>query len=155
MYWEEAIELIKTHQSKPGDTYDYRNGTLKSGYINIESFPPKLKQAIKKYLKYDLTDLQLFCSLGASDGIGEHTHPCNVLIICLDGEVSYSVERMKYVTLYAGDTIYISEGLKHSGISSKVPRICLSTEVLGHVPKEEVTYYFGGQAFELTDEYWQ
>ena len=48
MYWEEAIELIKTHQSKPGDTYDYRNGTLKSGYINIESFPPKLKQAIKK-----------------------------------------------------------------------------------------------------------
>ena len=39
-----------------------------------------------EYLKYDLTDLQLFCSLGASEGIGEHTDPCNVLIICLDGD---------------------------------------------------------------------
>ena len=73
MYWEEAIELIKTHQNKPGTVYEHVNGTLKSGYIPIESFPPKFKDVIEKYSKYDLTDLQLFCSIGASDGIGEHT----------------------------------------------------------------------------------
>ena len=37
MYWEEAIELIKTHQDD-SDVYDNINGTLKSGYIDIESF---------------------------------------------------------------------------------------------------------------------
>ena len=110
MYWEEAIELIKTHQSKPGTVYDYINGTLKSGYINIESFPPKFKEIIEKYSKYDLTDLQLFCSIGASEGIGEHTDFGNVLIICLEGEVSYSIERTEPVTLKAGDTILIPDG---------------------------------------------
>ena len=142
MYWEECIELIKNNQSRPGDVYDYRNGTLKSGYIDIESFPPKLMQGIEKYLKYDLTDLQLFCSLGASCGVGEHTDPCNVLIICLDGEVSYSVEGMELVSLNAGDSIFISEGLRHFAVSSTVPRMCLSTEVREYVPREEVTYYF-------------
>ena len=55
MYWEEAIELIKTHQTKPGQIYDYNRGTLKSGYIDIKSFPLSLKKGIEKYLKYDLT----------------------------------------------------------------------------------------------------
>ena len=155
MYWEEAIELIKTHQTKPGQIYDYNRGTLKSGYIDIKSFPLSLKKGIEKYLKYDLTDLQLFCSLGASEGIGEHTDPCNVLIICLDGEVSYTVERTKPVTLKAGDTIYISKGLLHFGTSSSIPRICLSAEIRGHISKEEVTHYFCGQSFDMTDEYWQ
>ena len=144
MYWEEAVELIKTHQNKPGTVYEHVNGTLKSGYIPIESFPPKFKDVIEKYSKYDLTDLQLFCSIGASEGIGEHTDYGNVLIICLEGEVSYSIERTEPVTLKAGDTIYISEGLRHSGFSSTIPRICLSTEVQGYVPKEDITYYFGG-----------
>ena len=143
MYWEEAIELIKTHQND-SDVYDHINGTLKSDYIDIESFPSKFRQVIERYSKYDLVDLQLFCSIGASEGIGEHTDPGNVLIICLEGEVSYSIERTKPVTLYAGDTIYINEGLRHSGFSSTIPRICLSTEVKGYVPKEDVTYYFGG-----------
>ena len=155
MYWEEAIELIKTHQGNPGRTYDYHKGTLKSGYIDIESFPLSLKKGIEKYLKYDLTDLQLFCSLGASKGFGEHTDPCNVLIICLDGEVTYTVERTKPVTLKAGDTIYISKELRHFGISSSIPRICLSTEIRGYISKEEVTYYFGRQSFDTTDEYWE
>ena len=47
------------------------------------------------------------------------------------------------IVLKAGDTIFIKEGLKHWGISSTVPRICLSCEVQGHVPSYEVTYYFG------------
>ena len=38
MYWEEAIELIKSHQEKPGRVYEYVKGTLKSSYINIESY---------------------------------------------------------------------------------------------------------------------
>ena len=147
MYWEEAIELIKSHQEKPGRVYEYVKGTLKSSYINIESFTPKFKQVINNYSKYDLTDLQLFCSLGASEGIGEHTDPCNVLIICLEGEVSYSVEGTEPVKLKAGDTIYMSEGLQHSGFSSTVPRICLSINVLGHVPREDVTYYYDYKDF--------
>ena len=143
MYWEEAIELIKSHQSEPGRVYNHINGTLKSGYIDINSFPIKFKQVIDNYIKFDPIDLQLFCSLGTSKGIGEHTDPGNVLIICLEGEVSYSIERSDPVTLKAGDTIFISEGLRHSGFSSTVPRICLSTEVRGYVSREDVTYYFG------------
>ena len=143
MYWEEAIELIKSHQSEPGRVYNHINGTLKSGYIDINSFPIKFKQVIDNYIKFDPIDLQLFCSLGASKGIGEHTDPGNVLIICLEGEVSYSIERSDPVTLKSGDTIFISEGLRHSGFSSTVPRICLSTEVRGYVSREDVTYYFG------------
>ena len=149
MYWEEAIELIKSHQSEPGRVYDHINGTLKSGYIDINSFPIKFKQVIDNYIKFDPIDLQLFCSLGASKGIGEHTDPGNVLIICLEGEVSYSIERSDPVTLKAGDTIFISEGLRHSGFSSTVPRICLSTEVKGYVSREDVTYYFGGRNFNI------
>ena len=149
MYWEEAIELIKSHQSEPGRVYNHINGTLKSGYIDINSFPIKFKQVIDNYIKFDPIDLQLFCSLGASKGIGEHTDPGNVLIICLEGEVSYSIERSDPVTLKAGDTIFISEGLRHSGFSSTVPRICLSTEVKGYVSREDVTYYFGGRNFNI------
>ena len=149
MYWEETIELIKSHQSEPGRVYDHINGTLKSGYIDINSFPIKFKQVIDNYIKFDPIDLQLFCSLGASKGIGEHTDPGNVLIICLEGEVSYSIERSDPVTLKAGDTIFISEGLRHSGFSSTVPRICLSTEVKGYVSREDVTYYFGGRNFNI------
>ncbi len=149
MYWEEAIELIKSHQSEPGRVYNHINGTLKSGYIDINSFPIKFKQVIDNYIKFDPIDLQLFCSLGASKGIGEHTDPGNVLIICLEGEVSYSIERSDPVTLKAGDTIFISKGLRHSGFSSTVPRICLSTEVRGYVSREDVTYYFGGRNFNI------
>ena len=149
MYWEEAIELIKSHQSEPGRVYNHINGTLKSGYIDINSFPIKFKQVIDNYIKFDPIDLQLFCSLGASKGIGEHTDPGNVLIICLEGEVSYSIERSDPVTLKAGDTIFISEGLRHSGFSSTVPRICLSTEVRGYVSREDVTYYFGRRNFNI------
>ena len=149
MYWEEAIELIKSHQSEPGRVYDHINGTLKSGYIDINSFPIKFKQVIDNYIKFDPIDLQLFCSLGASKGIGEHTDPGNVLIICLEGEVSYSIERSDPVTLKAGDTIFISEGLRHSGFSSTVPRICLSTEVKGYLSREDVTYYFGSRNFNI------
>ena len=149
MYWEEAIELIKSHQSEPGRVYNHINGTLKSGYIDINSFPIKFKQVIDNYIKFDPIDLQLFCSLGASKGIGEHTDPGNVLIICLEGEVSYSIERADPVTLKAGDTIFISKGLRHSGFSSTVPRICLSTEVKGYVSREDVTYYFGGRNFNI------
>ena len=144
MYWEESIELIKTHQSDSDDVYNHIDGTLKTDYIDIESFPLKFKQVIEKYSKYDLMDLQIFCSIGASEGLGEHTDPANVLIICLEGEVTYSVERTKPVTLHAGDTIYISEGLRHSGSSSTIPRICLSIGVKGYVPREDVTYYFDG-----------
>jgi hypothetical protein len=142
MFWEEAIDLIKTHQH-PSPVYEYKGGTLKTSYIDIEDFPITLRWRINKYLKYDLTDLQLFCSLGASEGIGGHTDPCNVLIICLEGEMAYSIERMPPVILTAGDTIYIGKGLLHLPISSTVPRICLSAEVRGTVPKEEVTHYFG------------
>ena len=49
----------------------------------------------------------------------------------------------KPVVLKAGDTIFIKEGLVHQGISSTVPRICLSFEVQKSVPSHEVTYFFG------------
>ena len=156
MYWEEVIELVKTHGSEPKSTfpnpyndseeyvvYEYERGTLKTNYIHIDEFPEKIKEGIKKYLKYNLDNLQFFCSLGATEGGGEHTDEANVLIICLEGQISYIVEGLKTVVLKAGDTFFIKEGLIHWGISSTVPRICLSCEVQGYVPSYEVTYYFG------------
>ncbi len=156
MYWEETIELIKTHGKEPKSTfpnpyndsdeyevYMYERGTLKSSYIHIDEFPEKFKDIFKKYLKYGLEDIQIFCSLGASEGLGEHTDETNVLILCLEGEISYVIEDLKPVVLKAGDTIFIREGLEHMGISSTVPRICLSCSVKKHIPSYEVTYFFG------------
>ena len=142
MYWEEAIEIIKQNQSPP--PYQYKDGTLKTSYLRVDECPPKFKKIIDEYhSKYNLKDIQLFASLGQSEGIGEHSDPCNVLIICLEGEMSYSVEKSPLVVLRPGDTLYIKNGLRHLPVSCTIPRICLSVEVLNEVPREEVTYYFG------------
>ena len=156
MYWEEVIELIKTHGDEPNssfpnhyndsddwEVYQYKRGTVKTNYIHIDEFPKKIKDCFKKYLKYDLQNIQIFSSLGATEGIGEHADEGNVLIICLEGEIVYVIEKMSKVILKAGDSIFIKEGLMHHGISSTVPRICLSCEVQKSVPSHEVTYFFG------------
>ena len=177
MYWEETIELIKEYANEPlasfpypfadsddldndpgYEVYEYERGTVKTKYIPIENFPEKIKITIERYFKYELYNLQLFCSLGASEGIGVHGDPDNVLITCLEGEISYIVEKCHGFTtsedlyikndpvvLKAGDTIFIEEGLKHMGISSTTPRICLSCGIQEDIPKEEVTYYFGSR----------
>ena len=95
MYWEETIELIKKYGEEPKSTYPhpysesddyevylYERGTFKTKYIPIEDFPENIKDNIKKYLKYNLTDFQLFSSLGASEGFGVHGDPDDVLIMC-------------------------------------------------------------------------
>ena len=168
MYWEEVIELIKTHgKDEPKSTfpnpyndsdeyavYEYERGTVKTKYIDIDEFSEKIKDCFKKYLKYGLKNMQIFSSLGASEGIGEHTDEGNVLIICLEGEIAYIlkqnlfqngryIDRMSKAVLKAGDTIFIKDGLLHAGISSTVPRICLSCEVQESIPSHEVTHFFG------------
>ena len=156
MYWEEVIELIKNHGEEPKSTfpnpynesdeyeiYKYERGTLSTSYIHFVDFPEKLQNYLKPFMKYKPANFQLFCSLGASEGMGPHEDVGDTLIICLEGEISYIVENMKPVVLKAGDTIFIKEGLEHMGVSSIVPRICISCEAWGHVPSNEVTYYFG------------
>ena len=167
MHWEEVIKLIKVHANEPKSTfpnpyndsdeyevYEYERGTIKTKYIDIDEFSEKIKDCFKKYLKYGLKNIQIFSSLGASEGIGEHTDEGNVLIICLEGEIAYIlrenllqnggyIEKMSKVVLKAGDTIFIKEGLVHQGISSTVPRICLSCEVQDSIPSHEVTHFFG------------
>ena len=156
MYWEEVIELIKAHGDEPKstfpnqyndsddyDVYEYERGTVKTSYIDIDEFSEKIKDCFKKYLKYGLENIQIFSSLGPSQGIGEHTDNGNVLIICLEGDIGYIIERKGKVVLKAGDTIFIKDGLPHAGISSTVPRICLSCEVQESIPSHEVTYFFG------------
>ena len=163
MYWEEIIELIKTHGDEPKSTfpnpyndsddyevYRYERGTLKTSYLHINEFSKKIKNCLKKYLKYGINNIQIFASLGASEGMGTHEDDDDVLILCLEGEISYVIEDQKPVILKAGDTIFIKKGIFHLGVSSTVPRICLSCEL--HCPsailegsrfKNEVTYYFG------------
>ena len=156
MYWEEIIELIKTHGDEPKSTfpnpyndsddyevYRYERGTLKTSYLHINQFSKKIKNCLKKYLKYGINNIQIFASLGASEGMGTHEDDDDVLILCLEGEISYVIEDQKPVILKAGDTIFIREGLEHMGISSTVPRICLSCSVKKHIPSYEVTYFFG------------
>ena len=156
MYWEEIIELIKTHGDEPKSTfpnpyndsddyevYRYERGTVKTSYLHINEFSKKIKNCLKKYLKYGINNIQIFASLGASEGMGTHEDDDDVLILCLEGEISYVIEDQKPVILKAGDTIFIKKGILHLGVSSTVPRICISCEAWGHVPSHEVTYYFG------------
>ena len=156
MYWEEVIELIKTHGDEPKSTYPnpyndsyeyeiykYERGTLSTSYINIEEFSEEVKNILNKYLKYEPENFQLFCSLGASDGFGPHEDKGDTLIICIEGQISYVIENTKPVVLKSGDSILIAEGREHMGVSSTVPRICTSCRVKGYVPSNEVTYYFG------------
>ena len=162
MYWEEIIELIKTHGQEPKSkfsnkyndsdryiVYEYERGTVKTSYLHINEFSKKIKNCLKKYLKYGINNIQIFASLGASEGMGIHDDEDDVLILCLEGEMSYVIED-RTVTLKSGDTIFIKKGIFHQGVSSTVPRICLSCDF--HCPsailegsrfKNEVTYYFG------------
>ena len=158
MYWEETIELIKTHGDEPKSTfpnpyndsddyevYRYERGTLKTSYLHINQFSKKIKNCLKKYLKYGINNIQIFASLGASEGMGTHEDDDDVLILCLEGEISYVIEDQKPVILKAGDTIFIKKGIFHLGVSSTVPRICLSCDFhcSSDILEEEVTYYFG------------
>ena len=156
MYWEEVIELIKIHGNEPKskfpnayndsdeyEIYKYERGTISTSYIHIDEFSEEIKNILNKYLKYEPENFQLFCSLGASDGFGPHEDIGDTLIICIEGQISYVVEDMKPVVLKSGDSILIAEGLEHMGVSSTVPRICISSRVKGQVPSNEVTYYFG------------
>ena len=123
MYWEEIIELIKTHGNEPNSTfpnpynesdeyeiYKYERGTLSTSYINIEEFSEEIKNILNKYLKYEPENFQLFCSLGASDGFGPHEDIGDTLIICIEGQISYVIENTKPVVLKSGDSILIAEG---------------------------------------------
>ena len=158
MYWEEIIELIKTHGDAPKSTfpnpyndsddyevYRYERGTLKTSYLHINQFSKKIKNCLKKYLKYGINNIQIFASLGASEGMGTHEDDDDVLILCLEGEISYVIEDQKPVILKAGDTIFIKKGIFHLGVSSTVPRICLSCDFhcSSDILEEDVTYYFG------------
>mgnify|MGYP001470926124 FL=1 len=156
MYWEEVIELIKTHGNEPKSTYPnpyndsdeyeiykYERGTLSTSYIHIEEFSEEIKNVLKKYLKYEPVNFQIFCSLGASDGMGPHEDIGETLIICIEGEISYVVEDAKPVILKPGDSILIAEGREHMGVSSTIPRICISCRLEKFIPSDEVTYYFG------------
>ena len=158
MYWDEIIELIKTHGDEPKSTfpnpyndsddyevYRYERGTLKTSYLHINQFSKKIKNCLKKYLKYGINNIQIFASLGASEGMGTHEDDDDVLILCLEGEISYVIEDQKPVILKAGDTIFIKKGIFHLGVSSTVPRICLSCDFhcSSDILEEDVTYYFG------------
>ena len=156
MYWEEVIELIKTHGNEPKSTYPnpyndsdeyeiykYERGTLSTSYIHIEEFSEEIKNVLKKYLKYEPVNFQIFSSLGASDGMGPHEDIGETLIICIEGEISYVVEDAKPVILKPGDSILIAEGREHMGVSSTIPRICISCRLEKFIPSDEVTYYFG------------
>ena len=158
MYWEEIIELIKTHGDEPKSTfpnpyndsddyevYRYERGTLKTSYLHINQFSKKIKNCLKKYIKYGINNIQIFASLGASEGMGTHEDDDDVLILCLEGEISYVIEELKRVILIAGDTIFIKKGIFHLGVSSTVPRICLSCDFhcSSDILEEDVTYYFG------------
>ena len=101
--------------------------------------------SLKKYINYGINNIQIFASLGASEGMGMHDDEDDVLILCLEGEMSYVIEDQKPVILKAGDTIFIKKGIFHLGVSSTVPRICLSCDFhcSSDILEEDVTYYFG------------
>ena len=59
MYWEEVIELIKTHGKEPKSkfpnkyndsdrhiVYEYERGTVKTSYLHINEFSKKIKKCL-------------------------------------------------------------------------------------------------------------
>ena len=67
MYWEEIIELIKTHGNEPkskfpnkyneSDEYEvywYERGTVKTSYLHINEFSKKIKNCLKNILSMEL-----------------------------------------------------------------------------------------------------
>jgi mannose-6-phosphate isomerase-like protein (cupin superfamily) len=143
MYWEEVVDLINNYHDFAASEYLYRNGTLKTGYLKNFECPPKIKNEINKYHKlYKFYDMQLFVSMGKSS-FGYHTDPTNVFIICLEGEISYEIEKRETVTLTQGDTIFIKKNLLHRGTSGNIPRACMSCATDTDVPVNSVTYHFG------------
>ena len=71
MYWEEIIELIKTHgndetnpafpnQYNDSDdyyVYEYERGTVKTKYIDIDEFSEKLKIVLRNILNNGLKNI--------------------------------------------------------------------------------------------------
>ena len=93
MYWEEIVGLIKTHGDEPLSTYPnpyndsdeyvvylYERGTVKTSYVHIDEFSEEIKDCFRKFIKYYIENIQIFSSLGASEGIGEHTDEGNVFL---------------------------------------------------------------------------
>ena len=147
MYWEEVIQLINNHQDFSSPQYRFANGALKTSYLkqNNKDFecPPKIKDQINKYHKlYNFYNIQLFASMGKTS-FGHHIDPTNVFIICLEGEISYEIEKRETVTLTQGDTIFIKKNLLHRGTSGNIPRACMSCATDTDVPVDSVTYHFG------------
>ena len=67
MYWEEIIELIKTHGKEPKSkfsneyndsdryiVYEYERGTVKTSYLHINEFSKKIKNVLKNILSMEL-----------------------------------------------------------------------------------------------------
>ena len=143
MYWEEVIQLINNYQDFSSPQYQFVNGALKTSYLKDFECPPKIKNELYKYHKlHKFYDVQLFASMGKTS-FGHHTDPTNVFIICLEGEISYIIEKRTTVTLKQGDTIFIKRNIMHCGQSSNIPRACISCATDTDVPVESVTYHFG------------
>ena len=104
----------------------------------------KLSSSVQLQVNAAATQVERIGSSWSVSGNGvDTTDGTNVLILCLEGEISYVIEGQKPVILKSGDTIFIKEGLLHLGISSIVPRICLSCTVKKFIPSNEVTYFIG------------
>lgn len=140
-YWNDCIELIKTHNSK-NTQYDYVNGCLKTQYITNWTKAPLIKNIYDKYVeKFNVYDPQIFATLGESNGIGEHTDPDNVIILVLEGNMSYKIKD-KMINMNKDESIYIPANKKHEPFSNLTPRICLSMATPLNLKRTDVTYYY-------------
>lgn len=148
-YWDDCIELIKTHSvpyenNNPNDItqYEYINGCLKTQYITNWKKAPLIKEIYDKYVEnFNVYDPQIFATLGKSNGIGEHDDFDNVIILVLEGNMSYKIKD-KMINMNKNESIYIPAYKKHTPFSNSEPRICLSMGTPLDLKKTDVTYHY-------------
>ena len=143
-YWDDFPTLVKQLPYVDGFT-EYMNGAYKTCLINSnEGLPKSYLSAYKYYLdKYDVYDLQVFCTLSECTGLGWHTDHDDVIIACLYGNSKYKFDKEgNDIILKEGETIYIPRDKMHIGLGDINPRIILSMATNKEITRSEVTYHY-------------
>ena len=140
-YWNECIELIKLNVDKDVKSFD---GTVRLDIINDWSKSPLIYKIYQEYVQnFKVFDPMMFVSLLASNSVGAHDDPDNVIIFVLDGNITYEFPKdNKKISMKKHESIFIPKDTIHNPIANNIPRMCLSMATSSYLKKEDATYHY-------------